>query len=281
MYRVMRSFYLRRVVLASLSICVSTQALSVNENRTQNQRADETIVWRRAPIQLTLPVGKERFVTFPTEVQFGYNTHLLPPSVLRVENDNRTLYLMARKPFRSQRVQAKLANGSVILMDLSAKKQAEATPVDIVLPKTIRARDNIPKDNRYIDATRVNYVTLTRYAIQQLYAPERLLRGSSSITRFPMETTHVVPLFYDGSVSAMPLASWRGSDLYVTALWVKNGLNQPLRLDPRWLCGDWKTASTYPQSQLAPRGTPLNRDASTLFVVSDRPFSQAIQSCFH
>jgi integrating conjugative element protein (TIGR03749 family) len=236
-------------------------------------------VWKRTPIAITLPVGKERFVTFPSEVQFGYNSELLPPSILRVENDNRTLYLLAKKPFATQRVEAKLANGDIILLDISAKKEASNNPIDIVLPKRSGSLNNESAGNNNVSSASVNYVTLTRYAVQQLYAPRRLLKVSMSITRFPMDTMHVVPLFYDDSAVAMPLASWRGGNLYVTALLIKNQLHQSLRLDSRLLCGNWKAASFYPQTTLLPKGTPINRDTSTLFVVSNRPFSQAIQSC--
>ena len=79
----------------------------------------------------------------------------------------------------------------------------------------------------------------------------------------------------------MPLASWRGNDLYITALLVKHILDQPLRLDPRRLCGNWKAASFYPKTTLAAQGTPINQDTSTLFLVSDRPFMNAIQACLN
>lgn len=246
--------------------------------------ADEHIVWQRAPIQITLTVGQERFVSFSEEVQFGYNTARLTPSFLRVENDHKTLYLLAKNAFPPERTEAKLADGSIILIDLSAEKNTSPThkldsrPIDIVLPKTIH--DN--SISRLEHSTNsVSYISLTRYAIKQLFAPERLLKNSHLITRFPMNTQHVVPLVFDGSLTAMPLASWRGNDLYVTALLVKNTLNQPLRLDPRRLCGNWKTASFYPKTTLAAQGTPINQDTSTLFLVSDRPFMNAIQACLN
>ncbi len=266
-------------LLASLSI----MSLSYAATNSAINSADEHIVWQRAPINITLPVGKERFVTFPTEVQFGYNTKLLPPSKLRVENDNQTLYFLAKKPFNTQRTEAKLDNGEIILLDINAKKQADDHSIDIVLPAIHRTNKNDKnknnENNSYTSQSNVNYVTLIRYAVQQLYAPQRLLKHSNVMMRFPMETAHVVPLFYDGSASAIPLASWRGDNLYVTALLVKNLLNQSLHIDPRLLCGNWKAASFYPQTTLAPRGTPINRDTSTLFVVSNQPFAGAIQPC--
>lgn len=266
MNRLLRLFCLIILLFASVSYA-------------ESNNTDEHIVWQRAPIHITLPVGKERFISFPNEVQFGYNTTLLPPPALRVENDNQTLYLLAKKPFDTQRVEAKLASGEIILLDINAKKQADSHPIDIVLPAIHqKTQSNNTND---ISSSSTNYVELVRYAIQQLYAPQRLLKHSNSIRRFPMETSHVVPLFYDSSASAMPLASWRSGDFYVTALLIKNLLQQPLRLDPRLLCGNWKTASFYPKTTLSPRGTPINQDTSTLFVVSDQPFAQATRSCMN
>ena len=261
-----------------VTICYADHALTTSLN------SDEHVVWHRAPIQISLPVDQERLVSFPEEVQFGYNTARLSPSVLRVENDHQTLYLLAKKSFSPERTEAKLADGSIILIDLNAKKNTSAAneldthPIDIVLPETINNNSISKLEN---NTSSVSYISLTRYAIQQLYAPERLLKNSLFITRFPMNTQHVVPLVYDGSLTAMPLASWRGNDLYITALLVKNMLDQPLRLDPRRLCGNWKAASFYPKTTLAAQGTPINQDTSTLFLVSDRPFMNAIQACLN
>ena len=281
--RRIKALCLATIAVASLSAATLSIATPINTNTKPYQTSntgDEHIVWQRAPIAITLPVGKERFVSFPSGVQFGYNSNLLPASTLRVENDNRTLYLTAQKPFVTQRTEAKLANGEIILLDITAKQQANDNPIDIVLPKnTLSSRNE--NNHSYASQTSVNYVSLMRYAEQQLYAPQRLLKKSMSITRFPMETSHIVPLFYDGSASAMPLASWRGGDLYVTALLIKNLVHQPLPLDPRLLCGHWKAASFFPQTTVAAQGTPINRDTSTLFVVSTRPFSNAIQSCLN
>ena len=274
MNRIVKYFCAAGLIAAGICSIGIANAASLSN---VSAHSDEHIVWKRAPIKITLPVGKERFVTFPQEVQFGYNTNLLPSSILHVENDNQTLYLYAKKLFATQRTEAKLSNGEIVLLDINAKSKADDNPIDIVLPKAVKTVDGgVSQD---VSRSSVNYVTLTRFAVQQLYAPQRLLKQSMRITRFPMNTKHSVSLFYDGSVSAMPLASWRGGDYYVTALLIKNLLNQPLRLDPRLLCGDWKTATFYPQTTLAARATPINKDTSTLFVVSNRPFSQAIQFC--
>lgn len=273
MSRIAKYFFLAEI-MAALS-CVS----GISYATGMQQDSDIHVVWKRTPIKVTLPVDKERFVTFPSEVKFGYNKNLLPSSILSVENDNQTLYFDAKKPFKTQRTEAKLSNGEIILIDIDAQKNANDNPVDIVFPKKEKVIETAAEQS--VSRSSVNYVTLTRYAVQQLYSPERLLKQSNNITRFPMETAHTVPIFYDDSVSAMPLASWQGGDYFVTAILIKNLLNQPLKLDPRLICGDWKAATFYPQTTLSSQGTAINQDATTLFIVSDEPFSQAIKSCLN
>jgi len=257
-------------------------ALALPANSTQSiatESKDEHIVWEKAPIDITLPVGQERFVSFPLHVQLGYNAHRLPKTTLRVQNDHRTLYLLAKKPFKTQRAEAKLENGEVILLNLRAKENADTLPIAIVLPQKTPLQKTQNTKSNAVNSKSVTYVMLMRHAIQALYAPNRLLKQPRTITRFPMNTGHVAALFYDQSAVAMPLASWRGGDLYVTALLIKNRLNQILLLDPRTLCGEFKAASFYPKTSLEPHGTAFDGDATTLFVISTRPFAQAIQVC--
>lgn len=243
------------------------------------QTSDAHIVWRRAPIQITLPVGKERFVTFPAPVQFGYPVNLLPPDKLRVENDNRTIYFLAKQAFQTVRAEAKLEDGEVILLNINAKPGAADWPIDISLPDKMynQNADGLSTASK----SSLNEVTLTRFAIQQLYAPKRFLKPSAQITRYPMATKHVVPLLNDGSLLAMPLASWRGGAWYVTAVMIKNLLPQSLKLDPRLLCGNFQAASFYPRTILRAHGSRFGSDSTTVFLVSSQPFSQAMKVCLY
>ena len=222
-------YFLKNILFIVIMLIIIGLTSLISQAESLDHFSDEHIAWQRVPIHITLPVGKERFVSFPDQVQFGYNKNLLSSSMLRVQNDHRTLYLLAKKPFNTQRTEAKLSNGEVILLDIEAKQQADNHPINIILPEQHSASNN----HHHANTANINYVILTRYAIQQLYSPKRLLKSSKVITRFSMGTTHVVPLFQDGSVLVMPLASWRGRDLYVTALLVKNLLKQSLRLNPR------------------------------------------------
>jgi integrating conjugative element protein (TIGR03749 family) len=252
----------------------------------------EHVVWSQAPIDVILPVGKERMVSFPASVQFGYDKSVLPDSALRIQNNDHTLYLTAKTEFSPQRVQVKCNDsGKIILLNLSARKGASDTPLDVILaqpPNTttiqLKNNTNVSSDNNVpsplassLSDDTVSYITLIRFATQQLYAPKRLLIQPPSIFRTPMHVKKTAPLFRDGSVIAMPLASWRGGDVTVTAVLLRNQLHQALTLDARNLCGDWRAASFFPQTILAPAGQ--RQDSTTVFLVANRSFADALEVC--
>ena len=241
----------------------------------------EHIVWQQTPIDVVLPVGQERLVSFPGTVQFGYDKNQLSDSVLRVQNNGGTLYLLAKAAFTPQRVEVKLVDsGKNILFNLSAQKEASNVPLAIVLPETVTADSAVTAtmDNTDITANKtegtINYLTLTRFAAQQLYAPKRLLIQPPNIYRTPMHTAKTVALLRDGSAIAMPLASWRADDLFVTAVLLRNQTKQPLSLDPRILCGTWQAATFFPKTILTPAGTKT--DTTTVFLISRQPFNEAL-----
>jgi integrating conjugative element protein (TIGR03749 family) len=237
---------------------------------------------------VVLPVGKERMIGFPTAVSFGYDKSVLGDNLLSVQNNNGTLYLTARTAFTTQRVEVKCQDsGQIILLNLSAQANASNTPIDVVIAQTTTAAalsapsatntaDNQTTTPSFTDDT-PSYVELTRFAVQQLYAPKRLLIQPPNIYRTPMHTQKTIPLFLDGSVAAMPLASWRGGNLTVTAVLLRNQLKQPNTLDARNLCGSWQSASFFPQTVLAPAGQ--RQDSTTVFLVADRVFSDVMQTC--
>lgn len=243
-----------------------------------SEAVHEHVIWNQTPINVVLPVNTERMVTFPTSIQFGYDKTVLDDDALKVQNNNGVLYLLAKKPFQTQRVQVKLNDsGKIVLLNLSASKTASHTPLDVVIAKsepslTESANKATHENNSNIPA-QPSYVALTRFAAQQLYAPKRLLTQPNNIFRTPMRTQKTVPLFLDGSVMAMPLASWRGGDLFVTAVLLRNLLKQPLTPDPRNLNGKWVTATFFPLNELAIRGN--TNDSTTVFLVSHRPFNDS------
>lgn len=267
------------------------QLVSMNGNNFNFQTGvpHEHVIWQQAPINVILPVGKERMVSFPGAISFGYDKSVLGDNVLSVQNNNGTLYLTAKTAFTTQRVEVKCQNnGQIILLNLSAQANASDTPLDVVIaqannvsalsvPNTPAPVSDSQTINPSFTETTPSYVELTRFAAQQLYAPKRLLVQPLSIYRTPMHTKKSVPLLLDGSVAAMPIASWRGGNLTVTAVLFRNQLHQPNTLDARHLCGSWQAASFFPQTVLAPAGQ--REDSTTVFLVANRAFSDAMQTC--
>lgn len=125
-----------------------------------------------------------------------------------------------------------------------------------------------------IASPHITVIALTRFAVQQLYAPKRLLVTSPSIYRIPMHAHKSVDLVRDGSVLAMPLASWQGGDHYITAVLLRNQLPNRLTVSPHQLCGHWQTATIFPQATLGPRGEIT--DSTTVFLVSNQPFMESL-----
>ena len=119
----------------------------------------------------------------------------------------------------------------------------------------------------------VNAVTLTRFAIQSLYSPKRLITTPEEIHRVPMETEKHVPLFYGAAIDAMPIASWRAGALYMTAVELKNLTTHPISIDIKNAKGNWQTAAMYPTAKLPSRD---KHETTTVFLVSTRPFQDAL-----
>jgi len=126
---------------------------------------------------------------------------------------------------------------------------------------------------------------LTRYAAQQLYAPERLVDGDSAIKRIPVESKTSVPLIRGGLIEAVPIASWQGHGLTVTAVRVRNLSRQSLQLQfdqtdslealdlSHLVRGDWLTA-TLQHDRLGAMGDET--DTTTLYLVSNRSFVESL-----
>lgn len=256
------------IIAALLGIGAMYQASA--DDAFEASQATERIVWTKAPIALSLPVGKERMVTFPGDVRAG-----VPPGlgdVLRTQSVAGTVYWLARKPFPATRIQVQeIDSGRVYLLDLRAESDATSiAPVEVVVRlSTSRDPDSPPA----ADSERPDYVSLTRYAAQQMYTPKRLLRDPPGIHRAPLRAKRAVALVRGGAIEATPLATWRGGELYVTAVKLRNVTNAPIALDQRELRGQW-LAATLQHARLLPNGD--ESDTTCVYLISARPFEESL-----
>lgn len=239
------------------------------------------VIWDRTPITVVLGVSHERMITFPGPISVHNTNPELSSDKLSILNNNGTLYLTAKKTFTPIRLAITLTStGEVILLDISATSNGQNTPLNILLAQS----ENIPSPISNASPSQItdqstasiHYITLMRYAISHLYAPERLVKESNRITRAPMYTQKSVPLVAGSSLTAMPLISWQGGDLYVTAILLKNATSHPLTINPDQIQGQWLAASLYPNRTLTPAGT-LN-DRTTLFLISTSNFNDALHA---
>lgn len=263
-------------LMASTTFAATLGESSLVKDSTQTQ--DEHVVWNKLPIQFSVPVNQERLISFPDHVKVMNTDESLTQEKVSILNNAGTLYIKAHTTFDPVRLRVILKEtGEVILLDLSAVTAGDDNPVDVVLASSAP----VHQDNHQRDAQNnevANVVSLTRYGIQQLYSPARLLEANSTFYRTPMYADKTVNFYYGDSITAFPLISWRGGDLYVTAVLLRNRLGQPLGLNPQNFSGCWKSISFYPSNQL--QATGQKQDRTTAFVVSSSPFGDALtQQC--
>ena len=233
----------------------------------------ERIEWKKMPIQLDLKVGHERLVHFPASVKVGVPASLQP--LLRTQSVNGTVYLLANAPFVATRFMVRTVDGGQIyLFDVSASKEGgQAHPVQVFV-KEVSERESSQTNPSIASneaTTQYSYVTLTRFAAQQLYAPARLVQDRAGIVRVPVARDSIA-LLRGGAVDASPLVAWRAGGLYVTAVKLTNRSEQPQTLDPRYLRGSWLTAS-FQHNRLLAAGSEA--DTTAVYLISARPFESS------
>jgi integrating conjugative element protein (TIGR03749 family) len=259
----------------------------------------EHLSWKGDPILIELPLNQEKRIIFPAHVTFDAKGALTTDQ-LRVINNDQSLYLTALKPINTTRVYVTLQDSNeVVMMDLSTADKANSvtTTIDIqqnnnapsITTHTVNAGRsataslNAPNAQATPDSPVSDndvYVTLTRFAWQQLYAPERLLVNPAGITRAPMHTDALrSDLVYGDKVIAHPLASWLYQGHYLTAVQLRNKYDHAARLQlSRDLCGNWETVSAYPRTTLKAAGNKTG-DSTTLFLISAKPFGETLEDC--
>ena len=228
------------------------------------ETATRRIPWQQHPIAVQLTVGEERLVHFPGAVSVGVPTAV--DASLRTQTVNGTVYWRATAPFQATRVAVReFDTGRIYLIDLEASLVAtDNTPIRI----TVDATPGEAEADVAAATVQLDYVGLTRFAAQQLYAPRRLLSRLPGVVRVPLQED-AVPLVPGGAVEAKPLIAWRAGSLYVTAVKLVNRAAELQILDPRTLRGEWLSA-TFQHARLLPAGNAA--DTTVVYLVSAQAF---------
>jgi len=228
----------------------------------------ERIEWKKAPIRLELVAGQEQRIEFPAAVKVGVPASI--QGVLRTQSVNGVVYLLAHAAFGSNRLMVReLDSGRIYLFDVTATEEGgPGHPIQIYVTGDQGRENDQATGGHEPEQGQPDYIQLTRFAAQQLYAPARLVKDLPGIVRVPV-SRDPVDLYHGGTVEAIPLVAWRAKGLYVTAVKLTNRTEQALTLDPRNLRGTWLTA-TMQHHRLFPKGHEA--DTTAVYLVSARPF---------
>ena len=255
------------------SMSVTVLLLFLAQTLCAESTLPQRMQWRKTPIPITLSVGEERMVHFRRPVSVGLPATL--ESVLRTQTVNGTVYLMAKAAFGSTRVIVReIDMGQTYLFDLSASPSNGTTsgntaPIVVTLDEVGSAENRLAETG---SSAQHGYVSLTRFAAQQLYAPMRLLSSVPGIVRVPIQRESVA-LVPGNSVEAKPLVAWRAGHLYVTAVKLTNRSAKAQTLDPRTLRGAWLSAA-FQHARLLPAGDEA--DTTAVYLVSAQPFRASL-----
>lgn len=277
------------LLLASLSLPKQGVGQPVNRPSAGNLPPDlslaapelERRIWDKRPIQIALPVKRERLVTFNVPVRVE-----LPPDLdagtlrtqIVADTHSGTIYWTALKSFKTHRVQVQdIASKNIFLVDIAASPAVrDTTRIEVAVPGgqpepvgQVSARPS----QAVADTVNTNPVALTRMAAQQLYAPARLLQLPDGVYPSPVRQQGTESLYQGSKVAATPVMAWRSGELTITAVKMQNLTGNELILDPRLLRGHWQTA-TFQHNLLLPHGSP--RDTTAAYLISTTPFEEAV-----
>lgn len=263
-------------MLSPEKLPLSAQQIATLKEIQLDEMDDGQLTWKGNPLSIALPLGKEKRVIFPEPIALDINGALTTDQ-LRIINNDQNLYLTAQKPFSKTRVYVTLKNShQIILLDLSTTDTSTSTTQKITL--TDKKTHSSVMEEKIMSADA--YVDAVRFAWQQFYAPQRLLSAGSNFTRTPMFSQFWTPeLVYGDKVLVHPQASWQREGLYITAVELRNKYPHSTSLKlSHDICGEWQAAVLYPRQKLKPAGEKSG-DATTLFLISSKPFSQSMEIC--
>jgi len=261
-------------------------ALTFSLNQSSYAQSAQRMVYMGDPLKITLGIGEERRLTFPGAklVWADVKDKLKPKLDSLIVGKN--VYFKAKEPFKSTRIIIGEDGGSkVYLLDIMATdkkvgnkrlvivegedrfaiadKDKKVVPESVIAPLTRKSSPG------------AGFKTLLQFASREIYAPERLRSKTVGMHREFINKRPTYHLYRGNQISTHPVVAWRSGGLHVSAIKVQNRTSDFLPLDPRLLRGKWKTALFY-HGQLAPNGSP--QDTSTLFLISDSPYVDAIRS---
>ncbi len=251
--------------------CFLWQLLAVNVACA----SETTYYWPKTPLQIDLAVGEEQHISIPsaTTLRLG-----IPPTVkskLQVEIIGNHLWLKAVDTLSTTRLVVMANPTGRIILEVRAQHSERFNQPMVILAESAETRREKP-----FAQTKYGFVQLTRWVVQQHYAPKRLLHELPGVQRLSVDPNPLeifrcalrIPTPCAGAVTSTPMSSWQSPHHFITTIKISNNLTQQLILDPRELRGNWRSAA-FVHTQLHAKGHP--GDTTLLILISDLPFETA------
>ncbi len=259
------------IFMLSSIICCSVLAAS-----------PERVLWEKVPISVHIQKGEERIIHFPDEIRYW-----LPDSIkqkVSVIAASGVLYIQSFEEFPKTRIRVQgLSDQQIYLLDISSSDlMMTSSELIVMTPESVINRSQEVEPARNGEDWRVR---LTRYAARQLYAREGLAGTDSAVQRIPLPTTSSIPLIRGNLIETVPIGSWRGNGLTVTAVRLQNQTDKSYRLRfeekeinddlnlIELLRGDWLTA-TLQHDTVGAKGQ--DDDSTVLYLVSSQSFEESL-----
>ena len=286
-------FKVRR--LLPWALIMSTQLLSPAFSHAEDTRR----VWDNRPLPVALPVGKEVRWIFPQDVTVQIPEEMTP-KIKTLLPDAHTVYITATEKFSTARVLATgNKDGKVYILDVSAAANNLVEDMRLEDPALLPAANetNTAKPTSRLIETELPdqqdgtsqdafdekplsdppEIVLTRFAMQTLYAPSRLIPSSERISRAGNPTLpKAFPLIQSTQgerFSYEAVGAWQGFGHYVTAVLVVNQTPIRVLVDLTKVRGNFSHV-TAQHHYIGPKGDLTDR--TTLYLISDKPFNEAV-----
>lgn len=238
----------------------------------------QTLIWQQYPLNVQLPINKERIVTFNEPTQLQIPDKMLDGlefSVLEGKN----YYLKATKKFSDQRVYATTQSGRQFILDMSSGDGVDDDLLLILDAKTAHERaqqaqesqNQVQQQSQAANMARNDfYILLTRYAAQQSYAPARLHEGGN-ISRIKIKRSDIQLFKQTPQIRATAWAQFYSAEsgLYVTTVRLENLSARGVVIDVRNIRGRF-LAATAQHGFLGAAGSA--NSVSAVYLISDTEF---------
>ncbi|MFB2639921.1 TIGR03749 family integrating conjugative element protein [Shewanella bicestrii] len=243
--------------------------------------ADQHVKWEQGKeILINFTVNSERKIQFPEMVRFALDSKY--QMQFTFSNIDNVIFLKPIVNFNERLTFQGLESGRFYIVNAVAISD---TPSPMTSdPFVIHLNDVVGEGEEPVGLPdeivqtqqSISEIQLVQYAAQNLYSPSlSLVEPLTGIKRAPVKQ-RLLPHFYrGGGLSALPIVSWQGGGMFVTAIKLENKTTQYVSFDACRIRGDFVSA-TAQFKKMTPLGT--SKDFTVVYVISDVPFDVAVDS---